>query len=176
MIQLQDIINIAEEALAVARSKGYTVNNDIVYSINNRLSRALGRFRCTIETRLGKKHYTYSIEISGAFKEYCDALVNTVRHEVAHYIAYTNFEDISHGRIWKKIASDIGANPQRCVDVSNNPAIEKKERKKRLKIRAKCVSCPQLYRINKPTQNKIQRGLIFCPTCQRHKLQLVSVF
>lgn len=44
MITLQNILDIAEPALKLAALKGYSVDNDIFFSINHRLTRCLGRF------------------------------------------------------------------------------------------------------------------------------------
>ncbi len=40
----------------------------------------------------------------------------TIKHEIAHAIAYIHFGHSGHGRIWKKVAIAIGDDGKRCYD------------------------------------------------------------
>lgn len=176
MITLQNILDVAGETFKTAAAKGYVINDAITFEVNPRLNRALGRFICE-ETIVGeRKSYTFKIDISGRFKEVSPKFIDVVRHEIAHFIAFTSFEDMSHGPQWKKIAVDLGAKPRSYVNVEDDESIAaEKPRKARSVIRAQCVCSPTLYKAKKDQYFKIQKGLFICPACKVQKLRLVTI-
>jgi predicted SprT family Zn-dependent metalloprotease len=176
MITLQNILDVAGETFKTAAAKGYTINAPITFEVNPRLNRALGRFIYNEMTVGGRKKYTFKIDISGRFNEVSAQFIDTVRHEIAHFIAFTSFEDMSHGPQWKKIAMDLGAVPKSCVSLKDDESVAaEKPRKKRQVIRAQCVCSPTLYKAKKDQYFKIQKGLFMCPACKVQKLRLVTV-
>jgi len=58
------------------------------------------------------------IEISKSYLKYGrEFMIDTARHEFAHYEVYANgYINEGHGPIWKKIATEVGADPSRCFD------------------------------------------------------------
>lgn len=176
MITLNDILVVAEATFKIAASKGYSVKNKVTFSINNRLSSTHGRFIVKPEYVRGRECEVYSIDITHRYQSPCDEFVDTVRHEIAHFIAYTSFGDLSHGPLWKKIALDLGAHPRSCAKGDTDSLLVPAEkRKRRLLVRAQCKCCPVIYRANKNQKFQIQRGLMLCPKCKVKKLYLVHV-
>lgn len=53
----------------------------------------------------------YFVEMNGF-----DEIESTIKHEVAHAIAYVYFNHTEHGKIWKKVAIAIGDDGKRCYD------------------------------------------------------------
>lgn len=41
-----------------------------------------------------------------------EIVLDTILHEIAHAICFEYYSDISHGKNWKKIATEIGATPK----------------------------------------------------------------
>lgn len=177
MITLQNILDVAGETFKTAAAKGYMINDNITFEVNTRLNRALGRFSYEEITVGGRSQYTFKIEISGRFKEVSPQFINVVRHEIAHFIAFTHFADMSHGPQWKKIAVDLGADPRYSVKIDDDDqsVSAEKPRKARSVIRAQCVCSPTLYKAKKDQYFKIQKGLFMCPACKVKKLRLVKV-
>lgn len=176
MITLKNILDVAEATFKVAAAKGYSVNKVVTFAVNPRLNSSLGVFKVKKTELYGVVSETMSIDISGRFTEVGEQFIDTVRHEIAHFIAYIHFGDLSHGPKWKKIASDLGAVPKSYVMLTDNdPVAPAKVRQKRLVIRARCVCCPKLYRPKKEQKIQIQSGLIPCPKCKVKKLYLVKV-
>ncbi|CAM0043861.1 hypothetical protein VPHF86_0090 [Vibrio phage F86] len=52
--------------------------------------------------------------------------INTITHEMAHAIAWTDFNERGHGAIWKRVHRQLGGNAERCSTVSNPEAVESK--------------------------------------------------
>lgn len=176
MITLKNILDVAGETFKTAAAKGYTINAPITFEVNTRLNRALGRFIYKEVSIAGRTTYTYKIDISGRFNDVSPEFIDTVRHEIAHFIAFTSFDDMSHGPQWKKIAVDLGANPKSCVKLKDEESIAAAApRKKRQVIRAQCACCPTLYKAKKEQYFQIQSGLYLCPKCKVLKLKLVTV-
>ncbi len=51
-----------------------------------------------------------------------DEQINTITHEMAHAIAYTDFNQRGHNAVWKRIHRKLGGDGQRCSKVSNPEA------------------------------------------------------
>lgn len=173
MITLQNILDVANETFKTAEAKGYRITDTVSFSVNTRLNRTLGRFMVeTVYIGGGKMKKKYTIDITGRYQEVCEEFIDTVRHEIAHFIAYTNFdEDMSHGKQWKKVAIDLGAKPSATVLLSSTQPVEPP--KIRRKMRAKCVCCPKVYKINPITKMQVNSSMIVCPTCKVKKLFLI---
>ncbi len=52
--------------------------------------------------------------------------INTITHEMAHAIAWTDFNERGHGAIWKRVHRQLGGTAERCSTVSNPEAVESK--------------------------------------------------
>ncbi len=52
--------------------------------------------------------------------------INTITHEMAHAIAYTDFNETGHGAIWKRVHRQLGGTAERCSKVSNPEAVDSK--------------------------------------------------
>ncbi|WZW73111.1 protein SprT [Vibrio phage TCU-VP03-AIR1] len=52
--------------------------------------------------------------------------INTITHEMAHAIAYTDFNERGHGAIWKRVHRQLGGTAERCSTVSNPEAVDSK--------------------------------------------------
>jgi len=77
---------------------------------------------------------------------------DTILHEIAHALAG---KDAGHKKEWKKIAQDIGANPQRCYDT-------REVRQPLKRYTATCPSCSQRIQMTKKKR-------IACLPCCRIK-------
>lgn len=173
MITLQNILDVANATLKIAAEKGYLVDEELTYSVNHRLTLSLGRFLVKTVTIGAEEQKYYSIDITSRFHDVCDEFVDTVRHEIAHFVAFLNFGDLSHGKQWKKIAVELGANPSPKALVPDAQIAPAKPRKRNRKTRAKCVCCPTIYKVNSVTKMQVRQGMILCPTCKQKKLYLI---
>lgn len=45
-----------------------------------------------------------------------EKILDTIRHEYAHYMDYMLYGNLGHGKTWKKCCTDIGAIPVRCCN------------------------------------------------------------
>lgn len=169
MITLKNILDVAEPALKLAALKGYSVDNEINFSINHRLTRCLGRFLVKPIYVNGDEKEVYIIEVTSLYYDVCPEFIDTVLHEVAHFIAYTNFDDMSHSKQWKQIAIDLGADPYATAFVDSTKIAAPK---KRQKMRAQCVCSRTVYRVNSITKLQVQKKMIKCPACKIRKLYL----
>ncbi|ALP47414.1 hypothetical protein phiST2_0307 [Vibrio phage phi-ST2] len=52
--------------------------------------------------------------------------INTITHEMAHAIAYTDYNERGHGAIWKRVHRQLGGDAKRCSTVSNPDAVDSK--------------------------------------------------
>lgn len=175
MITINDIKKIADEAIFIARKLGYKVDFPIEYKINNRFVRCLGKFKCKHVIENGVKKTTFKIEISNRFVSDNYEFIDTVRHEVAHFIAYVNFENLSHDEQWKKIAKEIGAKPETVAMVERGILKEAKPRKKHTLTRAKCFCSPKIYKASRKLLEQIQYAAILCPECKIRSLYIVKI-
>ena len=73
----------------------------------NRRKRAFGL--CSIK----KKTIFLSKKLLDVNSDNFELWDDTIRHEIAHAIDYTLRNKSDHGRIWKSIAKQVGANPTR---------------------------------------------------------------
>ncbi|AUR85821.1 SprT-like family protein [Vibrio phage 1.081.O._10N.286.52.C2] len=55
-----------------------------------------------------------------------DEQINTITHEMAHAISFTDNRERGHGAGWKRIHRSLGGDGQRCSDVSNPEAVKSK--------------------------------------------------
>jgi len=170
MITLQNILDVAVPALKLAALKGYSVDNDIFFSINHRLTRCLGRFLVKPIYVDGEEQEEFFIEVTSLYYDVCPEFIDTVLHEIAHFIAYTNFDDLLHSKQWKQIAIDLGADPYATAFVDSTKIAAPK---KRQKMRAQCVCNDTVYKINSLTKLQIQKKMIKCPECKIRKLYLI---
>ncbi len=47
-------------------------------------------------------------------------IVDTIKHEIAHAIAYEPYKNASHDHVWKSVAKQVGAKPQSCFNAQKN--------------------------------------------------------
>lgn len=52
-----------------------------------------------------------------------DEQINTITHEMAHAIAWTDFNERGHGATWKRVHRQLGGTAERCSSVSNPDAL-----------------------------------------------------
>lgn len=175
MITINDIKKIAEEAIFIAKNLGYKVDSPIEYSINNKFVRCLGKLKCIHIIENGIKKTNFKIEISNRFLSVNREFIDTVLHEIAHFIAYVNFENLSHDEQWKKIATEIGAKPERVAMIENGILKEAKPRKKHTLTRAKCFCSPKIYKASRKLLEQIQYAAILCPECKIRSLYIVKI-
>ena len=79
------------------------------------------------------------IGISAWYAEGSSDLVveDTIRHEIAHALAWIEFGDKSHGPVWKAMCKRTGANPER-VKLAENI-------KPRSRYKAQCPQCLRVW-------------------------------
>lgn len=176
MITLEQVLAVAQETFKVAATKGYFTDNNVTFRVSNRLSRCLGLYTCKEKTQFGFVQKEHSIAITSRFIEMSAECIDTIRHEIAHFFAYSLFKDLSHGPQWQKIATDLGASPKACVKLADDePIAPPKPRKKNVVTRVKCDCSPTLYKARKDQKFRIAHGLMLCPTCKVRKLYFVKV-
>jgi predicted SprT family Zn-dependent metalloprotease len=90
-----------------AKKLGYTIELD------KRAVRRLGQHRPgRREIGLSVKYLQLNVGVNNADIE------DTIRHEIAHAIAYHHFHSKGHDTAWKKVAEQVGAQPNRLRDAS----------------------------------------------------------
>ena len=103
-MKIQDASSIAAETLREHGLRHWSVNYD----------RALRRVgACFYRRRV--------ISLSRAFVEMNDEEVvrDTIRHEVAHALAWEHDRDTGHGAAWQRWCAATGATPRRCYEAED---------------------------------------------------------
>lgn len=92
------------------------------FRFNNRLTRVLGR--CNYTTKIIELSTKYTL----ANYDNIAVIEDTIRHEIAHAIAYILFGEKArgHGRYWKHVAVEVGAKPSRCKTEDQIISVTKK--------------------------------------------------
>lgn len=104
---------------------------------------------------------------------YADALVNTVAHEVAHYVVYSVWglkKTKPHGAEWKQVMVMFGLQPE----VTSNYKVEHIPLHQQRRFEYACVC--MTHQITTTRHNKVQAGkaVYSCRKC-REPLKLVGV-
>lgn len=94
-----------------------------------------------------------------------EEIKDTILHEIAHAIAYVQYNATGHGHTWKRVCREIGANPTRCF----SGEIKKNDSDYKYKI--ECGACGKTghrHRFNKSTLNQLKHGHRWfnCPNCK----------
>lgn len=90
-----------------AKRLGYTIELD------KRATRRLGQCRYgSKEIGLSLKYVQLNVGINN------EDIEDTIRHEIAHAIAYHHFKSRGHCDVWKSVAVQVGAQPNRLREAS----------------------------------------------------------
>jgi predicted SprT family Zn-dependent metalloprotease len=81
---------------------------------------------------------------------------DTILHEIAHALAG---HSAGHGFLWRVKCIQIGANPERCKDVSDFELLKGN-------IEGTCLDCSKKYHRHKVTKN-VREKKFRCPDCFR---------
>lgn len=118
-MKLIDIINREVEIAIQLAETTYGITNareilPLNVSMNNRMSRALGWVRLFTRRTDGVKRFVRcDMQFSGRWLCESPQLIDTIRHEVAHYIdTVINNRRSNHDSTWKSIAVALGATPK----------------------------------------------------------------
>jgi predicted SprT family Zn-dependent metalloprotease len=79
---------------------------NVKFIINWRLRNALGRANCRQDIIQLSAYAYVNKTFNDSFAE------NTIRHELAHIIAYKKYNDRGHGPTWRAVAMSVGCNPR----------------------------------------------------------------
>lgn len=82
---------------------------------------------------------------------------NTILHEIAHAIDFTNRGWSSHDRVWRNIALSIGCDGERCSKVDKVANIK-------TKYTATCKNCSNTLNYHRKSR-KIEQGQASCNKC-----------
>ena len=85
---------------------------------------------------------------------------DTVLHEIAHALDFDDRGTSDHGRIWKRWALHVGAEPTRCKTPVNEEAYIE-NRKAKAKYTLRCASGHEFFRSRK-LKNNVKAS---CPKC-----------
>ncbi len=129
-----------QEALSLCfkEAKRIGITDEVVFEINPRLKRALGR------CRFGDMDYLRLVVTAPSLidlnKRYVlggkdDQIRDTILHELAHHLAWRDFKHRNHGLRWQNKCILIGADPTRQKNA---------EFEKAYKWLIKCVSCDKV--------------------------------
>ena len=134
--------------------KKYGIKFDIPIEISNRMKTTYGYVEFKIDREKEKKYKPLKIVFAKfLFEEGNQSeLINTILHELAHYIVLKQYPTKNHGhdKIWKKVAKDLGIKPNMYAnskDLGNPP---------KPKYVVKCCSCgatSNYYRKSKVIKN-----------------------
>jgi predicted SprT family Zn-dependent metalloprotease len=105
------------------------------------------------------------IELSHYFTELNSTQIirDTILHEIAHALAYKEYNDSGHGHFWKKVCLKIGAVPKACVHVSSINCPKKA-------YKAACSSCGTQYARHRISYK--QGRFYYCTQCGEDKGRL----
>ncbi|AGN30110.1 hypothetical protein VPFG_00108 [Vibrio phage nt-1] len=118
--------------MTITKAEMTAIANDIM-SGNNLLKRDLKAegwfFEFGSMAALGDCHY--GKKVLRLSDKYLNARtkaeqINTITHEMAHAIAYTDYSERGHGAIWKRVHRQLGGTAERTSRVSNLEAVDKK--------------------------------------------------
>ena len=84
-----------------------------------------------------------------------DDVMDTILHEIAHALAGPR---TNHGPVWREICCQIGANPQRCLDISR---VELPKGK----LVATCGGCGKKFRRHKQVRHYHLGNYRYCTSC-----------
>jgi len=135
----------AKELVIELMSKDWTINthsgtktinilNDLNYyfEFNGRLSNVLGRCNYTHKRiQLSTKYVNLN------WDKHSDMVEDTIRHEIAHAIAYHLYGSIGHGHDWQSVAKQLGAMSKARSKNSSNIVSTRKKRN----IIFECPNC-----------------------------------
>ena len=137
----------AKELVMKLMSKDWTINthsgvktinilNDLNYyfEFNSRLSNVLGRCNYTHKRiQLSTKYVNLN------WDKHRDMVEDTIRHEIAHAIAYHLYgkDGLGHGYYWQNVAKQLGATPKARSKNSSNIVSTRKKRN----IIFECPNC-----------------------------------
>lgn len=99
----------------------------IPLKVNKRLRKTLGRARFRGKDPETGRYLPYCLEIAGWVAEaetMRRQVEDTVRHEAAHFLAG---HEAGHGPVWKAWAKKVGANPERCADLTTEQRMEREQ-------------------------------------------------
>lgn len=152
---------LVSECKVVVESCGYTLPQ-IDYSLNPRLSRAIGRCKSRINRRTNERS-CFQIELSeDIFKAYAkenkiDKIKNTILHEMCHALPDGN----NHGYQWKHYAKIVGKKGNQIITVTAEvDEVIKSVKTSKYKYSIVCNSCGATY--NYSRKPKIANNLSNC--------------
>ena len=87
-------------------------------------------------------------------------LEDTIRHEVAHFLAFDKYGETGHGATWKRCASLLGAKPKATVKTSEDAEAAQIVAATKTRV-YKCILGCETKRIR-----KLRKGLSFI--CRNH--------
>lgn len=110
--------------------------------------------------RYNRKKISLSIDICRNNLDRDDEIMDTLLHEIAHALSYKLYgrQAVGHGYLWKHIAKQVGAKPQRCYTSRDYKPVKGKytatcsscghtrDYHKKLKLSRSCGKCnPKRY-------------------------------
>lgn len=160
---LQDMVN---ETLNKAG-----VNRFVIVTINNRLTRTLGRACYSVNRHKGLV-LALSIEFSGQLLRNASEknIKDVVLHECAHIIAVVRSpkEDHGHDAYFKMICHEIGTdNDGACMSIDYNKPIEQI-----YKYVVDCPNCGVIAHYSRKTKNLNNIGRCHCRKCGSNNLKV----
>jgi predicted SprT family Zn-dependent metalloprotease len=150
------------EAIMLVTCEQVGITNTPKLVINGRMGRALGR------AYKEKNELHLNARIVGT-----PTMENTIKHEVAHFLAFTLGEN-AHGKIWEACAIECGAEPKETkhVDIDEVELIGHR-------YIAQCSQGCKFSYIRKPRHTFTMDGIEFLGdntqkiTCKTHRLPVI---
>lgn len=127
--------------------------------LNNRMRTTIGR----VYYKTGELHLNKRL-----LDDNPSEIVNTIVHELAHFVDFYKYGNHGHGKTWARIMKILGLKPTRCHSLD----VSKYKREQKPVAYAKC-ECRRNIKIKKRRYQKIVKGTNY--RCRRCKsiLQLV---
>lgn len=161
---LEEVVNLARHYLnfkfTIKAGEHHTVffrasDHGYKFRFSNK-ERSLGT--CNFKEKAIELSENYSLDVDATEHQ----IVDTILHEIAHAISYEVFNHSKHGKIWKNVCAQIGANPSRSKKDYNGY-------RKRAKYIRFCPEChTTLYYFRKVTIRA------FCANCYEEKNRYVA--
>lgn len=100
------------------------------------------------------------IELNPHLLDTPEKLESTLMHELAHFVAYCNYESRGHGKLWKKVMVELGQKPDRCHSYDTSQV---KRKMKKYKVSCKC----DFKTVTKHLLTKMKKGQNYrCGKCK----------